>query len=654
MVDRERGYRLADARLAFGEWTRRVTLPRQDLAWRLLANLLLLLGVSWLLLPKLMVLDWAEDLWIDYGVWQTLTVLRQDLLVAAFAFVLLRSKLPDASRQGCLLWGAGLSLVLALLMLEARARQLWLRPVDPELIAYAWTNQSDLLSGLELFFNYSAGWETSFRRNLAWVMVTHVTFWLALAFCGRSVLASLAPPAPTSAPASQLRRLRLASYVPLLTVLPLALFAAGGERYRMAENVLVNPLLRWVAPGPHPQHDARPEDFDQSAKPAPARSFGLRRLLGDAPPFQNVILVFYESVRWLELELDRADAASPNLARLAREGLFSKCYVPVPHSSKAYYSVLTGRYPYPGIEMRETLPFSAPSFVRSILEHAPGTRGIALTSMHFAFENTGGLLQSLGLEERLDLETLSRRYGAVVEQRSSFGSDDAALYDLATRYLAERSGPFVAVLQPLGAHYPYEYPGKPRAQGSDYAAYRAALAYSDTLLGELVELLTERGLLKDTLLVVVGDHGEAFGEHGVYAHNSSLYFEETTVPLLFWSSDQRLRHPDLILSRQIDIGPTILDLLGIEDDTQPVQGRSLLRGGGLEPMYMSTFFDDLALGLVEPPYKFIYEPATQQLQRYDLVNDALDRHPAAVTGPEHESVVRRLRAFQAAQRAAFD
>jgi phosphoglycerol transferase MdoB-like AlkP superfamily enzyme len=442
--------------------------------------------------------------------------------------------------------------------------------------------------------------------------------------------------------------------VPLVLALPLALFAAGGERYRMAENVLVNPLIRWLAPGPRPQHDARPEDFDQDPKSAPARSLGRRRLLSDVQPFQNVILVFYESVRWLDLQLDRPDTACPNLARLAREGLFSRSYVPVPHSSKAYYSVLTGRYPYPGIEMRETLAFSSPSFVRSILEHAPGTRSLALTSMHLAFENTDGLLQSLGLEERLDLEALSRRYGAVVEQRSSFGGDDAVLYDLATRYLAERPGPFVAVLQPLGAHYPYEYPGKPPTQGSDYAAYRAALAYSDTLLGKLVELLGQRGLLQDTLLVVVGDHGEAFGEHGVYAHNSSLYFEETAVPLLFWSSDQRLRHPELILSRQIDIGPTILDLFAIEDDTQPVQGRSLLRSDGLLPMYMSTFFDDLALGLVAPPYKFIYEPATDQLQRYDLFEDVLDRHPAPVTGPEHERVVRALRAFQAAQRASFD
>ena len=61
--------------------------------------------------------------------------------------------------------------------------------------------------------------------------------------------------------------------------------------------------------------------------------------------------------------------------------------------------------------------------------------------------------------------------------------------------------------------------------------------------------LRERKLLDDTLVVIVGDHGESFGEHGSYVHNNSLYEEETTVPLIFWSVDGRLRHDETLIGQ---------------------------------------------------------------------------------------------------------
>jgi arylsulfatase A-like enzyme len=172
------------------------------------------------------------------------------------------------------------------------------------------------------------------------------------------------------------------------------------------------------------------------------------------------------------------------------------------------------------------------------------------------------------------------------------------------------------------------------------------------MLGTMLEAFEAQALLNDTLVVLVGDHGEAFGEHGVFVHNSTVHEEEVVVPLVFWSADGRLRHSGVVEGRQIDVAPTILDLFGLTDDATLVQGDSLLRAAG-RAVYLSTFFDDLALGLVEAGLKYVYEPATDEIRAYDLTADPDEARPRVVHGEQKRDIVRRLRAFQAYQRETF-
>lgn len=153
--------------------------------------------------------------------------------------------------------------------------------------------------------------------------------------------------------------------------------------------------------------------------------------------------------------------------------------------------------------------------------------------------------------------------------------------------------------------------------------------------------------------MIVGDHGESFGEHGTYAHNSSLYEEETTVPLVFWSADGRLREGRLPDSRQIDIGPTISDLFELHSDV-PVQGVSLLRERSPQPVYMSTFFDDVGRALIEYPDKYIYDPSSGRLQHFKLDTDPLERDGHEVSAnAKRAQVIARLSAFHAYEKSAF-
>jgi arylsulfatase A-like enzyme len=105
------------------------------------------------------------------------------------------------------------------------------------------------------------------------------------------------------------------------------------------------------------------------------------------------------------------------------------------------------------------------------------------------------------------------------------------------------------------------------------ALYDAEIGYLDSQLGVLLVTLEAKGLLDESLVVFVSDHGEEFLDHDSVLHGYTLYEEQLRIPLM-------IRHPELParrvsrLSRQVDVLPTLLELLGIAIP-EPVQGESL-------------------------------------------------------------------------------
>ncbi|MBN2587636.1 MAG: sulfatase [Candidatus Fermentibacteraceae bacterium] len=110
------------------------------------------------------------------------------------------------------------------------------------------------------------------------------------------------------------------------------------------------------------------------------------------------------------------------------------------------------------------------------------------------------------------------------------------------------------------------------------ALYDGELAYTDSQIGRLVQYMNGRGLLHNTLIVIVADHGEEFGEHGRILHGFQLYEETTRVPLIVIGQDIPAGYVDHNVVGHIDIMPSILDYLDVPVPQQ-AQGRSFF---GLE------------------------------------------------------------------------
>jgi len=120
-------------------------------------------------------------------------------------------------------------------------------------------------------------------------------------------------------------------------------------------------------------------------------------------------------------------------------------------------------------------------------------------------------------------------------------------------------------------HEPYDR-GALR-EGAAFDRYLSEIEVVDGWIGRVVKRLEERARGRGYLLVTA-DHGEAFGEHGTTFHTKTLYEELLRVPLIVWGPKVRARRCDAPAS-VVDLGPTVLDLYGLEGDPEGL-GTTLL------------------------------------------------------------------------------
>jgi arylsulfatase A-like enzyme len=146
----------------------------------------------------------------------------------------------------------------------------------------------------------------------------------------------------------------------------------------------------------------------------------------------------------------------------------------------------------------------------------------------------------------------------------------------------------------------YVYDEESALFGGTYSdIYDNAIRWTDGTLAVLWEYLAEWGYLENTLIAVASDHGEAFRERGLEGHARTLYRETTEVPFLL-SFPFKLA-PGVVVdgrSRNVDIWPTLFDLLGIAAPPD-LDGRSLVpellasARGGAAPADERTAFAQL-------------------------------------------------------------
>jgi arylsulfatase A-like enzyme len=205
---------------------------------------------------------------------------------------------------------------------------------------------------------------------------------------------------------------------------------------------------------------------------------------------------------------------------------------------------------------------------------------------------------------------------------------------------------------PIAGHHPYATPKPgPFPESDDAAQYLNALHFGDAALGKFLDGLRTRGLDTNTLFVIYGDHGEAFGQHdGNYGHTLAVFEENIHVPLLValpgaWHEATRVKR----IASLVDVAPTLLELLGLKAPAD-YQGASLLEPRDRAALFFTDYSLPLA-GLRDGRWKLIVELGTARVKLFDLESDPQERRNVAAEHPDRVAEWRRrLEEWSAAQK----
>lgn len=379
------------------------------------------------------------------------------------------------------------------------------------------------------------------------------------------------------------------------------------------------------------------------------RSIDLSSFRGAAAG-RNVVIVSLESTAAKYLGVYGATPdVMPQLSELARTAIvFDNAYAVYPESIKGLFSVLCSTYPSldSSAEMYAAVP--CPSIAATLA--GAGYATALFHSGRFMYLGMEAIVQNRGYSRLEDAGDIGGNHS------SSFGVDEPSTV---ARILGWIDGlpadqPFFVTYLPIAGHHPYDTPEPgPFPERDELGRYRNALHYGDAALGALIHGLEARGRQQNTLWIVFGDHGEAFGQHeGNFGHTFQLYDENVRVPFLVAAPGllrKQIRSEQVV--SLIDTAPTTLDLIGVRSPALS-HGRSMLDS---EPR-LALFFADYSLGMLglrDGPMKFIYELDSGRAKLFDVEDDPEERlNVAGLHVARAREYERTLRSWSAAQKQA--
>jgi arylsulfatase A-like enzyme len=419
----------------------------------------------------------------------------------------------------------------------------------------------------------------------------------------------------------------------------------------------------------------------------------------EVEPRINVLLITLDTTRADRLGCyGNRRIATPNLDRLAAEGvLFEAAFTPVPSTLPSHCSIMTAMYPARHGVHDNGIYRLDDSFV-TLAERLndEGYRTGAFVSA-FVLDRQFGLAQGFDTyDDRVDEPQIDADPGQLLLDDESPDEHRRWLAQLASPFerradavsrgaidwLRQSSQePFFLWVHYFDPHTRYDAPepwttrydpdytgpmdGSPETferifieNGWDTVAdvpradldhmvarYDGEIAFMDSWIGKLPDALEETGHLGNTLIVVVGDHGESFGEHGqIWEHNSHVFDEVIRVPFIIRPPgglpDGR-RIPGLV--RTLDVAPTILGLAGaapldgidgeslhpmIEDEPGEIPERHILLQALRERQVFAS--DHSWLGLRSSRYKLILKYHSGETNPERVLLD-LGRDPGEMT-----------------------
>ncbi len=343
---------------------------------------------------------------------------------------------------------------------------------------------------------------------------------------------------------------------------------------------------------------------------------------------KNVIIYVLESTPAEYIQVYGSKfKATPELAKYASNALvFENVYAHAPATNLSMVSLLGSIYPWLSYNsLTQEHPDLNISSITSELKQY-GYRSGFFNSADNRFQRAGEFLAHRGFDEITDCgnnNCAKKKFELDTEWEFMNGKDDECTREeMMTWIKAEKKRPFFAMMWTYQTHYPYFFEGKQKdykTGDSSLNKYLNALNHSDAVFGQMMAQLKKEKLLESTLVVVVGDHGEAFGRHGQVSHGRMIYEENLHVPCMMINpAFKNITNP--AVGGMIDVSPTIMSLLGLQEPVE-WQGESLLAERKNKRAYFFAPWSDYLFGYREGHQKYIYNATKNITEIYDLSED---------------------------------
>ena len=347
----------------------------------------------------------------------------------------------------------------------------------------------------------------------------------------------------------------------------------------------------------------------------------------------NVLLITLDTTRSDSIGLyNNKGNITPNIDKLAPNSIiFKNCYANVPLTLPSHCSLFTGRFPYVH-QVRNNGAYSLNASELTMAEIYK-SHGFKTSAIIASFT----VCSKFGLDQGFDF--YDENFGSTEVLLNLKSEIPAALvYEKFQNWADGYNGrKFFLWVHFFDPHSPYYFHGT-KAAGqppSLWDNYESEIHYVDTYIGKIRETLASMELLDNTVIVIVGDHGEAFGEHREYGHGIFCYEESLKVPLI-------IHNPRYIKEKQIieekislvDILPSLLELNKFAIPKN-IQGQSFVNliQGKKDKKKRTIYFESLfgqeennwapPIGIIDDNLKYISLP---EPELYDLKNDAPEKN----------------------------
>jgi arylsulfatase A-like enzyme len=399
----------------------------------------------------------------------------------------------------------------------------------------------------------------------------------------------------------------------------------------------------------------------------------------------NVLILTVESLRADQISAYGGNRdVMPAVETLAKDArVFLNTYTQSSHTNYATITPLSSHYP-----LRSATAYTYPknpTYPRVLIYDVLKALGYHTAIFSSSNENWGGMINYLetGGLDRFIHAANSKRPTYLMQGDAAFaiwaresqhaGSlDDRSTVDEAIQWIdgLDNESFFIA-MNFQNSHLPYPVPPEfPRRFGPaklDFTirfahfpkdkiqivkdVYADSLAYVDSQIARLFQHLKEKNRWENTLVVVTGDHGQAFYEHGFASHASAIFDEVMKVPLIIRAPGLKAGRDDR-LAQHIDIAPSVLGLLAlpIHPSFQGIDLFNAARDPKRSVYMVAQTPDAYQYGIVRSGFKLIYDERQREYLLFNVAADPGENNDIAVSQPAMvKELANRLNAWRKLQ-----